>query len=170
MKQLYKYNDLYGVVINIFEFLKPSHICDMVKKKNDSSTSLACTAHYFHNISKKYILPQYTTCEIRTLKNSTKRCCRIHCKAFPILSLLYKPFDNFQRAGLGDLRGGQDYIHYNCSYIANFLPQHIPSNIQLIKRCCGGKGWKFIAHRPEQEQELACWEDIPHRNQLPAAV
>ena len=163
MKQLYKYNDLYGVVINIFEFLKPSYICDMVKKRNDSSASFACTAHYFHNISQKYIMPQYTTCEIHNLENSTKRCCRIHCKAFPILSLIYKPFGNFDQ-------NNQNYIHYNSTKIANFLPQHIPSNIQLIKRCCGGKGWQFIVWSPVQQQQQACWGDIPHRNQLPAAV
>ena len=159
MKQLYEYNDLYGVVINIFEFLKPPYLCDMVKKRNDSAASFACITHYFHNISRRYILPQYPTCEIHNLKNSTKRCCRIHCKAFPILSLLYKPFHNFQRA--------QDYIHYNSVNIANFLPQYVPSDIQLGNRCCGGRGWHFRRYPPVQEAES---QDILHRNQLLAGV
>ena len=160
MKQLYDYNDLYGVVINIFEFLKPSYMCDLVKKRTDAAASFACTAHYFHNISQRYILPQYPTCEIHNLKNSTKRCCRIHCKTFPILSLLYANFHEFYKPG-------NCFIHYNSPYITNFLPQHIPANIQLGRRCCGGKGWHFRRYPPVQEAES---RDILHRNLLPAAL
>ena len=164
MKQLYKYNDLYGVVINIFEFIKQSHICDMVKKRTDAAASFACTAHYFHNIARKYILPQYRTCEIHNLKNSTKRCCRIHCKAFPILSLLYDNFGEFRQSGY--------FIHYNSPYIANFLPQYVPPNIQLGHRCCDGKGWHFRKLSPIQQAVhlLEPMQDVLHRNQLPAAV
>ena len=134
MDKLYKKSDHYGVILNIFEFLNPIYVCKLQKRNNDSAANFACTSKYFNNLSQKYILPKYGICSIQRIY---KPICKTHCRAFPILSLVYKEFKYFC------VQSRETFIHFQTKIIADFAPHLVPDNIILKRRCCGGIGWGF---------------------------